>query len=139
MSFAALDLHQQHIEAVVLNDDGSLVCRQRFPSTREAILAFAQHRLSPTGTALAVEATFNTWPIVDLLTPLVARLVVSNPLRTRAIAAAKIKTDKVDALVLAQLLRLDYLPLRLDPRSGHSTTAPRHHRARPTHARSHSP
>ena len=109
MPFAALDLHQQHIEAVVLNDDGSLACRPRFSTNREALLAFAQHRLGPT-TVLAVEATFNTWPIVDLLTPWVARVVVSNPQRTRAIAAAKIKTDKVDALVLAQLLRLDYLP-----------------------------
>lgn len=110
MPFAALDLHQQHIEAVVLADDGTLVCRQRFSTNREAIVAFAQRHLSQDHTALAVEATFNTWPIVDLLTPLVARLVVSNPLRTRAIAEAKIKTDKVDALVLAQLLRLDYLP-----------------------------
>lgn len=37
-------------------------------------------------------------------------MVVSNPLRTRAIADAKIKTDKVDAGVLAQLLPADYLP-----------------------------
>jgi transposase len=37
-------------------------------------------------------------------------VIVSNPLRTRAIAEAKIKTDKVDAQVLAQLLRCDYLP-----------------------------
>jgi transposase len=45
-----------------------------------------------------------------VLQPLVAEVVVSNPLRTRAIAEAKIKTDQVDALVLAQLLRADYLP-----------------------------
>ncbi len=36
--------------------------------------------------------------------------MVSNPLRTRAIASANIKTDKVDALVLAPLLRSGYLP-----------------------------
>lgn len=39
-----------------------------------------------------------------------AGVVVSNPMRTRAIADAKIKTDKVDAGVLAQLLAADYLP-----------------------------
>lgn len=33
-----------------------------------------------------------------------------NPLRTRAIVEAKVKTDKVDANLLAQLLRCDYLP-----------------------------
>ena len=46
-----------------------------------------------------------------LLRPHVARRSsVGNPLRTRAIAEAKVKTDKVDADVLAQLLRCDYLP-----------------------------
>jgi transposase len=36
-----------------------------------------------------------------------ARVVVSNPQKTRAIAEAKVKTDKVDAEVLAQLLAAD--------------------------------
>jgi transposase len=40
----------------------------------------------------------------------VTRVVVSNPLVTKAIAQAKVKTDKVDAHVLAQLLRCDFLP-----------------------------
>jgi transposase len=59
---------------------------------------------------VALEATTNTWALVGVLRPLVKEVVVSNPLRTRAIASAKIKTDKVDGLVLAQLLRSDYLP-----------------------------
>jgi transposase len=57
-----------------------------------------------------LEATTNTWAVVDALEPHVAEVVVGNPLRTRAIAEAKVKTDKVDAEVLAQLLRCDYLP-----------------------------
>jgi transposase len=40
----------------------------------------------------------------------VGRVVVSNPQKTRAIAEAKVKTDKVDAAVLAGLLAADYLP-----------------------------
>lgn len=57
-----------------------------------------------------MEATFNTWAVADLLQPHVRSLTVSNPLLTRAIAQAKIKTDKIDARVLGHLLRLDYLP-----------------------------
>jgi transposase len=45
-----------------------------------------------------------------ILRPSVAAVVVSNPLKTKAIAEAKVKTDKVDAEILAQLLRCDYLP-----------------------------
>jgi transposase len=59
---------------------------------------------------VALEATCNTHAIVRLLAPRVARVVVSNPQKTRAIAEAKVKTDKVDAEVLAQLLAADYLP-----------------------------
>jgi len=35
---------------------------------------------------------------------------MSNPAKTRAIAEAKVKTDKVDTQILAQLLAADYLP-----------------------------
>jgi transposase len=51
-----------------------------------------------------------TYAIVRLIRPHVARVVVSNPQKTRAIAEAKIKTDKVDAAILAELLAADYLP-----------------------------
>lgn len=109
MPFAAFDLHRKEVEAVILDDAGNITLRRRFPATRDSLIAFAREHLSATH-HLAVEATTNTWAVGDLMRPFVASLTVSNPLRTRAIAEAKIKTDKVDATVLAQLLRLDYLP-----------------------------
>ncbi len=59
---------------------------------------------------VAIEATCNTHAIVRLIEPRVARVVVSNPQKTRAIAEARVKTDKVDAQVLCELLAADYLP-----------------------------
>ena len=50
---------------------------------------------------VALEATGNTYAIATLLAERVARVVVSNPAKTRAIAEAKVKTDKVDAAILA--------------------------------------
>jgi transposase len=108
MPFAGLDLHKKMVEAVIVDDAGRLLLNQRFPATRAALEAFARRQLA--GCAVALEATCNTWPVVGVLEPLVAEVVISNPMRTRAIASAKIKTDRVDAAVLAQLLRLDYLP-----------------------------
>jgi transposase len=108
MRFVGLDLHKQEIEAAMVDERGAVLHRQRFACQRAAIEAFARSHLSDAH--VAVEATFHTWPIVAILEPLVKEVVISNPLRTRAIAQAKIKTDKVDALVLAQLLRADYLP-----------------------------
>src|SRR6188472_1836027 len=76
--------------------------------TPEGLGVFADS-LAPTD-EVALEATGNTHAIVRLLRGRVARVVVSNPHKTRAIAEAKVKTDKVDAEILAQLLAADYLP-----------------------------
>jgi transposase len=62
-----------------------------------------------------MEATTNTWAVAGLLRPFVKEVVIGNPLRVRAIAEAKIKTDKVDSRVLAELLRADYLPAVWQP------------------------
>ena len=109
MPFAAFDLHKREIEACVLDDQGRITHRQRFACTAAAIAAFAQTHLSSQH-QVALEATFNTWAVVDVLAPYVASVTISNPLLTRAIAQAKIKTGKIDCTVLGHLLRLDYLP-----------------------------
>ncbi len=57
-----------------------------------------------------LEATFHTWAICSLLVPHAGRLVVSNPMQVKAIAHARVKTDKIDVHILAQLLRLDFIP-----------------------------
>jgi len=108
MLFAGLDVHKQEIECVVIDDDGNVVLRQRLATAREVIEAFARRHLK--NCRVALEATTNCWAVAGILEPLCKQVVVSNPLRTRAIAEAKIKTDRVDALVLAQLLRCEYLP-----------------------------
>jgi hypothetical protein len=59
---------------------------------------------------VALEATGNSDAIANLLTRLVGRVVVCKPSRTRAIAEAKVKTDKVDARILAQLLAAGFVP-----------------------------
>jgi transposase len=111
MRWVGLDVHKRVVEAAAVDDRGRVVMRERFGGDRESLLRFARDRLRA-GDRVALEATTNTWAVVDLLEPYVGagQVVVSNPLRTRAIAEAKIKTDKVDAEVLAQLLRCEYLP-----------------------------
>ncbi|MBI5526331.1 MAG: transposase [Deltaproteobacteria bacterium] len=107
--FAGLDVHKRVVEACVLDEGGNILLRERFPASRQEIERFASRRLSKED-RVALEATTNTWPIFNILKPFVAEVVVSNPLRTRAIAESQVKTDKVDAFVLAQLLRTNFLP-----------------------------
>ena len=102
-----LDVHREFAQVAVW-EDGLVRQAGRIALSDEALRIFADS-LGPED-EVAIEATCNTQAIVRLLEPHVARVVVSNPQKTRAIAEAKVKTDKVDAEVLAQLLAADYLP-----------------------------
>jgi transposase len=57
-----------------------------------------------------LEATGNTAAIAATLKPHVDRVVIANPLQVRLIAEARVKTDKIDAAVLAQLYASGFLP-----------------------------
>jgi transposase len=102
-----LDVHREFAQIAVW-EDGIVRQAGRIATTPEAMRVFADSLLATD--EVAIEATCNTHAIAKLLAPRVARVVISNPMKTRAIAEAKVKTDKVDAQVLAQLLAADYLP-----------------------------
>ena len=107
--YVGLDVHKRVVEACFVDHAGKIIQRERFALSRRVLAAFAAKDLRPTD-HVALEATTNCWAVADAMRPHVARVVVSNPLATKAIAQAKVKTDKVDAHVLAQLLRCDFLP-----------------------------
>jgi transposase len=107
--YVGLDLHKQFIEVCILDAGGRVLYRGRTGCLRSELEHFARRKLTPED-RVALEATTNTWAVVAILRPFVAAVVVSNPLKTKAIAEAKVKTDRIDAEVLAQLLRCDYLP-----------------------------
>jgi transposase len=107
--YVGLDVHKRVVEACIVDASGKIVHRERFSLNRRTLTLFASKILRP-GDHVAFEATTNCWAVADALRPHVAKVVVSNPMATKAIAQAKVKTDKVDAQVLAQLLRCDFLP-----------------------------
>ncbi len=102
-----LDVHREFAQ-VALWQDGVVRDAGRIATTPEALRIFADSLAA--SDEVALEATGNTHAIVKLLRRRVARVVVSNPQKTRAIAESRVKTDKVDARILAQLLAADYLP-----------------------------
>ena len=77
--YLGLDLHKRQITFCVLDAEGNALRRGQIATTREAILAFARQELRPMD-EVALEATTNSWAVVDLIEPHVARVVVSNPL-----------------------------------------------------------
>jgi transposase len=112
--YIGMDVHKRFIEVCIIDAAGKVVFRGQVACDRKQLETFCRSKFKKTDLA-ALEATGNTWSVVAIVQPFVKQVVVSNPLKTKAIAEAKIKTDKVDALVLAQLLRCDYLPLVWQP------------------------
>jgi transposase len=106
MRTIGLDVHRRFAEVAIL--EGKEERHQRISTEPDALRDFAR-TLGPDD-QVVLEATANTWAIADLLSGHAGTVVVSNPLRTKAIASAKIKTDKVDATTLAQLLAADFIP-----------------------------
>ena len=100
MLFAGLDVHKKEIEAVVLDEAGNVRLSQRLATQRETLEAFARRHL--TACRVALEATTNCWAIAAILEPLCAEVVVSNPLRTRAIAEAKSKRNPSTCMTWTQ-------------------------------------
>ena len=108
MFYYGLDVHKRFIQVCRIDAGGKARKDFRIDATREAILRFAK-TLGPEA-SVVLEATFHTWAIWTLWVPHCGRVVVANPMRVKAIAHARIKTDKVDAFTLARLLRADFIP-----------------------------
>jgi len=107
MQYVGLDVHKHKVYGVIMTEQGKIIKEGLFPNKKESYLAF----LKGTGEAsIALEALSFSHPPYDLLEEQGYTVKLAHPLKTRAIAEAKIKTDKIDAQILAHLLRSDFLP-----------------------------
>jgi transposase len=102
-----MDVHRTFAEVVVW-EDGRLRPAGRVDMTRSGLEGFG--RTLTKEDEVVVEATGNAMAVVRVLGPYVARVIVANPLQVKAIAHARIKTDRIDAGVLASLRAADFLP-----------------------------
>jgi transposase len=106
--FVAIDIHKNYLMVGAIDAEQRIVLQPRKVELHR-FFAWTQANLLPTD-AVVLEATTNAWTIYDQLISLVARVVVAHPAKVRLIAEARVKTDKVDVLTLAKLLRADMLP-----------------------------
>ena len=107
MRVVGLDIHRVFAEAVMLAD-GTIRRLGRIGMTREHLEAFTR-RLTHDD-HVVVEATGNATAVAEVIGPHVGRVVIANPRQVRLIAEARIKTDVIDATVLARLYASGFLP-----------------------------
>lgn len=75
---------------------------------REVVTKFFAELEGPVQAAL--EATRNWYWFHDLVESMVEGVKLVSPSKMRVIAESTVKTDKIDARVIAELLRVSYLP-----------------------------
>ena len=108
MNSVGIDLHRKRSQVAVLDEHGSEVLSRRIVNDPETFLEFLE---SIEGESrIALEATYGWEWLADVLEDAGYELHLAHPLRTNAIASARVKTDAVDARTLAHLLRTDLLP-----------------------------
>jgi transposase len=107
--FIGLDVHRRDVVVHITDPAGKRLGEHIVPCTAAALEAFARTHLTRADHAV-LEATGACWAVLRVLQPFVAQITAANSLLVRAIAQAKIKTDRIDARVLANLLRCGYLP-----------------------------
>jgi transposase len=103
-----MDIHRVFAEVVALLD-GKLTRLGRVDMRRDRLEAFARATLTHDD-HVVVEATGNAAAVAEVLGPHVGRVVIANPKQVRLIAEAKVKTDSIDAGVLAKLYASGFLP-----------------------------
>jgi transposase len=108
MFYSGIDLHSDNCYITTVDDTGITVKQQRVENSPVMLLDYF-HSLAGQHTAV-VESTMGWYWLDDLLQDNNIELVLAHAKYLKAISYAKVKTDKVDSLTLATLLRLDLIP-----------------------------
>src|SRR6516162_912454 len=106
--YVGIDVHRKRSQVAVIDQAGQVLANRNVPNGVEPILKVIGGL--PPGTAAAFEACYGTSWLVELLEDYGFDPHLVHPSRCKAIASARLKNDKVDAAILAQLLRADLLP-----------------------------
>jgi transposase len=107
MKYIGLDCHKQYDHATMIDTETGEIKAKRLSHIKEEFKEFIGDR---TGTRMVIESC-RDWPkTYELSEDLVEEVVLAHPLKVKAIASARIKTDAIDSRTLAQLLMADLIP-----------------------------
>jgi transposase len=106
--YVGIDVHRKRSQVAVINEGGEVLANRNVPNGAQPVLGVLGGL--PPGTPVAFEAAFGWGWLVELLEDYGFAPHLVHPLQCKAIASARLKNDKVDAAILAQLLRADLLP-----------------------------
>ncbi len=108
MYYTGIDLHKFTSYLTTVDSVGKIIKRADLKNVDHNFIQYfdsipGQHKTT-------VESTMTWYWLNDLLSSINIPLTLAHAKYVKAIAYAKVKTDKVDSHTLAQLLRMDYIP-----------------------------
>jgi transposase len=104
MNYIGMDIHKRFTFAVIKDLNGNRIAEDKFDNSKENFEKFLLP-FKPEETKIVMEST-GVWEyIYEILDSMHYEVKLANPVKTKAIAYAKVKTDAVDASTLADLLR----------------------------------
>lgn len=106
--YLGIDLHRHFFTYHASDNDGREFLRGKLVNSVESVDKLIQS--FPLPPKAVVEATRNWMWLVSCLTKQHCQVTLAHPFRTKAIAAARIKTDSIDAKTLCDLLRANLVP-----------------------------
>ena len=109
MYYTGIDLHKATSFLTTIDESGKIIKQQNIKNLSHNFIQYFADLGSENITT--VESTMTWYWLNDLLSSLKIPLVLAHAKFVKAIAYAKVKTDKVDSHTLAQLLRMDYIPV----------------------------
>lgn len=106
MLYCGVDLHKHSSYVTVMNEQGQISKQTKLRNTELRNFFSSLNDAS----SVAIESTNNWYHFYELIEDVVDDISLAHPYKTKAIAEAKIKTDKIDSTILAHLLRTELLP-----------------------------
>lgn len=107
--FIGMDLHKNYLQIAVMDEKGKVLKNSRIDNDLKQVDRFFE-KIDNNPSKVVMESSCVWYNIYRHLSEeRHLDVVLSNPIKTRAIASAKIKTDKLDAIKLADLLRGGYI------------------------------
>jgi transposase len=107
MRYVGIDLHKRFLVACVQDDVGSTLASERIDCSDVGRIAQFFDTQRPFRAVIEASSSYR-W-LYDLLSAR-GEVVLAHPLQLRAIVAGRAKTDKLDAALLAKLLRAGLIP-----------------------------
>jgi transposase len=108
VNYVGIDHHKKSNHITVMDEHGTVIKRGTVSNRRKDLEGFLQSLKGPSS---AVFESSAGWTVLyDNLADCVSEMHLAHPYKTRIIAEAKIKTDKIDSEILAHLLRSNMVP-----------------------------